>query len=64
MAGTGAVTGDPFSPANLSPLPTEAVACPLPFGLTAEDLRPALPGCGGRPLVAFVSHAKQGLNGR
>jgi hypothetical protein len=57
---------NPFNSSNLSPLPNEPVEAALPYDLTWDDLRPALPGFDpprqGQAL-AFTSHAKQGLNG-
>jgi hypothetical protein len=57
-------SGGRFTPARLSPVPVKARACPLPYGLTWDELRVCLPGftaaAGAR---AWVSHAIQGLHG-
>ena len=54
-----------FAPALLSPMPIEPRVCPLPYGLTWDDLDLCLPGfvaarSGAR---AWRSHVKQGLHG-
>lgn len=57
---------NPFEQAKLSPLPTPPRECALPYGLTWDDLGPALPDFdeGAQAKAqAFVSHEKQGLNG-
>lgn len=57
-------SGGRFTPAQLSPVPVKARACPLPYGLTWDELRVCLPGftaaAGAR---AWVSHAIQGVHG-
>jgi hypothetical protein len=55
-----------FDPASLSPLSIAPVPCALPYDLTWDDLRPALPGftAGGETAAqAFIAHEKQGLHG-
>ena len=55
-----------LDPASLSPLATGQVACGLPYGLTWEDLLPALPGFVPETVpapLAFASHVKQGQVG-
>lgn len=55
-----------YSQDNLSPLPIAPVPCDLPYGLTWDDLGPALPDLDDRAASqaqAWLSHVKQGLNG-
>lgn len=57
---------NPFEPASLSPIPKTAIACPLPYDLTPDDLESILPGFEerhGASIEAFSSYEKQGLNG-
>jgi hypothetical protein len=57
---------NPFEPASLSPIPKLAIACPLPYDLTTDDLQKVLPGFEARHganIEAFSSYEKQGLNG-
>jgi hypothetical protein len=57
---------DPFHSANLSPISIVPLLCALPYGLTWEELQPALPGFDPQKqqqAQVFTSHAKQGLNG-
>ena len=52
-----------LGPERLSPVPVTAQPCPLPYALTWDDVRDALPGftdpTGAR---AWVSHTKRGLH--
>lgn len=54
-----------FTPELLSPVPIEPQECPLPYGLTWDDVGAGLPGfvATGPPARAWISHAKQGLHG-
>lgn len=55
-----------FDPAYLSPRPRVVTPCDLPYGLTWENLRPALPGFDAQGInraQAYTSYTKQGLNG-
>jgi hypothetical protein len=55
-----------FITASLSPLPKELIECPLPYGLTWNDILPSLPGADAARIKrahAYESHSKQGLNG-
>lgn len=45
---------------SLSPLPVTARACPLPYGVEWDDLRPCLPGF-RRGSRALVTHELQGM---
>jgi hypothetical protein len=52
-----------LTPARLSPLRVESHPCPLPYGLTWEDLQPCLPGFASAvDAHAWTSHVKQGLH--
>ncbi|MGW5363475.1 hypothetical protein [Actinopolymorpha pittospori] len=52
-----------LTPARLSPLRIESRPCPLPYGLTWEDLQPCLPGFASAvDAQAWTSHVKQGLH--
>lgn len=55
-----------FHASYLSPQPKDAQPCDLPFGLTWQELQPALPGFSlqaGIKAHAFVSYQKQGVSG-
>jgi hypothetical protein len=60
------IPDNPFAPARLSPLAKPPLACPLPYGLTWDDLQAHLPGYNKHAesqAQAFESYEKQGLHG-
>lgn len=55
-----------FDPAHLSPLPRQVHLCALPYGLTWQEVSPALADFDvnlSAQAQAFLAHQKQGLNG-